>query len=317
MASFLDVLNEVVDILNESSKLFLKNKKLMFSILVFHLLHNGLVYLLSVFAIRPEITNLIQESRLIPMMDPTTPEYFVHLIRVFDDFSKFAVSSCIFATVSSIINFLSVQVIVHTSALTHKDDNVKIKDLSVLILKSWKGPLLTSFYIVLFSFGYCYLLLIVYFPLFWSSHSLADLADKSAALFVLFAVFESSLGIVWYLSLVISILEETYGIQVLGKAAKIVKGMKPKLFLLNLFFVLLSFGFIQTVRWIDLKRSFAVTLPTGLVLVSSIFAVRTFQLVTYTLAYFQCMGLQGKDVESLRDVEYTKLPSTTLMGALP
>ncbi|CAN6859303.1 unnamed protein product [Brassica oleracea] len=305
MASFLNVLKEVMCILHESGKLFLKNKKLMFSVLVFPLFLNGLVYLFNVFAIKPEITNLIQESSLIPMMDPSTPEYLAHLMKVFQDFQQFVVSSYIFAAVSSIINLLSVLVIVHASALTHKT------------LKSWKGPLVTSFYIVLFSLGYWFLFVIVLFPLLLLSTKFDYLAAKSGALFVLFSVFESYLAIVWYLSLVISILEETYGIQALGKAAKIVKGMKPKLFLLNLFFGLVSFGLVQIVKRVDLNRSFAVILTTGLVFVSSIAAVRMFQIVSYTITYFQCKGLQGKDAESLRDVEYTKLSSTTLIGALP
>ncbi|CAF2156984.1 unnamed protein product [Brassica napus] len=290
----------------------------MFSVLVFPLFLNGLVYLFNVFAIKPEITNLIQESSLIPLMDPSTPEYLAHLMKVFQDFQQFVVSSYIFAAVSSVINLLStLVVIVHASALTHKEENVKLKDFPTLTLKSWKGPLVTSFYIVLFSLGYWFLFFIVLFPLLLLSTKLDYLAAKSGALFVLFSVFESYLAIVWYLSLVISILEETYGIQALGKAAKIVKGMKPKLFLLNLFFGLVSFGLVQIVRRVDLNSSFAVILTIGLVLVSSVAAVRMFQLVTYTITYFQCKGLQGKDVESLRDVEYMKLSSTTLIGALP
>ncbi|KAJ4888998.1 hypothetical protein Rs2_28746 [Raphanus sativus] len=317
MASFLNVLREVVGILNESRKLFLKNKKLMFCVLVFPIFLNGVVYLFNVYAIKPEITSLIQESSLLPMMDPSTPEYLAHLMKVFEDFRQFVVYSYIFAAVCSIFNLLSVIIIVHASALTYKEDNVKIKEFPALPLKSLKGPLVTYFYIALFTLGYWFIFLIILFPLLLLSTNFGSLAAKSGALFVLFSVFESYLAIVWYLSLVISILEETYGIEALGKAAKIVKGMKPKLFILNLFFGLLSFGFAQIVRRVDLKRSLAVTLTTGLVLMSLIAAVRMFQLVTYTVAYFQCKSLQGKDVESLRDVEYTKLTSTALIGALP
>lgn len=315
--SFLNVLMEVVGILNESRKLFLKNKKLMFSVLVFPLLLTCLVYLLNAFAIKPEITNLILESSLLPMTNPNTPEYAAHLMRVFADYRQFVGSSYIFLVVSSIISLLCTLVIVHASALTLKDDNVEFKDFPVLTLKSWKGPLVTKFYISLFSLGYWFLFFITLFPLLLFSTKIESLAAKTRTLVILFAVFESYLAIVWYLSMVISILEETYGIQALGKAAKIVKGMKPKLFFLNLFFGLLSFGLTQILRLIDFRRGFAVTLTIGLVFVSSIFAVRMFQLVTYTVAYFQCKSLQGKDVESLRDVEYTKLPSTTLMDTLP
>ncbi|KAF3514400.1 hypothetical protein F2Q69_00004607 [Brassica cretica] len=118
--------------------------------------------------------------------------------------------------------------------------------------------------------------------------------------------------------MVISVLEETYGIQALGEAAKIVKGMKPKLFLLNIFYGLLIFGLAQIVALVSLavdrSQSFAVTLATGLYLAVSTFVVM-FLLMTYTVAYFQCKSPHGQDVERLRDLEYTTLPTTSLIGA--
>ncbi|XP_019092072.1 PREDICTED: uncharacterized protein LOC104747711 [Camelina sativa] len=315
--SFLNVVMEVASILNESRKLFLKNKNLMFSVLVFPLLLNCLVYLFNAIAINPEITNLILESNLLPMTDPSSPEFAIHLMRYFADFRQFVSSLYIFIAVSSIINLLSVLVMVHASALTHKDDSFKIKDFPVLTLKYWKGPLVTSFYIALFSLGYWFLFYIIIVSLVIFSTKLDTVAAKVRALWILFAVFESYLAIVWNLSMVISILEDTYGIQALGKAAKIVKGMKPKLFLLNLFFGLLSFGLFQILRLIDWSSSFPVILTTGLVFVSSVFVVRMFQLVTYTVTYFQCNQGIDAEAESLGDMEYTKLSSTTLVGGLP
>ncbi|WZZ43852.1 hypothetical protein YC2023_040111 [Brassica napus] len=256
-------------------------------------------------------------------MDPSSPEYMAQLMKVFADFRLFVVSSDIFNAVSFIINLLSVLVIVQASALTYKHENVKFKDFVVLILKSWKGPLVTSFYISLFSLGYCLFFVIILFPILLSSLSIASLFSLVAKVFVLlvlFLLFASYLAIVWYLSMVISVLEETYGIQALGEAAKIVKGMKPKLFLLNIFYGLLIFGLAQIVTLVSLvvdrSQSFVVTLAIGLVLVVSAF-VGMFLLMTYTVAYFQCKSPHGQDVESLRDVEYTTLPTTSLIGALP
>ncbi|CAH8359156.1 unnamed protein product [Eruca vesicaria subsp. sativa] len=321
--SVLNLLNEVVGMLNESRKLFVMNKKLMFAVLVFYILLNGLLYLFNVLTIAPEITNLTQDLNLLPTMDPSSPEYMAQLMKVFAEFRLFVVSSDIFSAVSFIIKLLSVVVIVHASALTYKHENIKFKDFVVLILKSWKGPLVTSFYISLFSLGYWLLFVIILFPILLSSlsiTSLLSLAAKVFVLLVLFALFASYLAIVWYLSLVISILEETYGMQALGEAAKIVKGMKPKLFLLNIFFGLLIFGVAQIVIpvsiVVDKSQSFAVNLATGFVLMVSTFVVM-FQLMTYTVAYFQCKSPHGQDVESLRDVEYTTLPTTSLVGALP
>ncbi|XP_019092728.1 PREDICTED: uncharacterized protein LOC104747714 [Camelina sativa] len=322
--AFLNVLKEVAGILNESRKLFLKNKTLMFSVLVFTLLLNCLVFLFNIFVIEPEIMNLMAESRLLPTTDPSTPEYAACIMRIFADVRQIVASSYILTAVSSIINIFSVIVMVHASALTLKDENIKIKDFTVMSLKSWKGPLVTYFYIALFSLGYWLLLYIILFPILLSStlsiSDMGSLAVKSGALFIIFAVFQSYLAIVWNLSMVISVLEESYGIQALGKAAKIVKGMKTKLFLLNIFFGLLAFGLAQSLQVIiNSRRSLSLTVTTGFILVCLVFVclafvVRMFQLVAYTIAYFQCKSSQGKDVESLTDVEYTRLSSTALMG---
>ncbi|KAF2579416.1 hypothetical protein F2Q68_00003787 [Brassica cretica] len=197
--SFWKLLKEVVGMLNESRKLFLKNKKLMFSVFVFYLLLNGLLYLFNVLTITPEITNLTQDLNLLPTMDPSSPEYMAQLMKVFADFRLFVVSSDIFNAVSFIINLLSVLVIVQASALTYKHENVKFKDFVVLILKSWKGPLVTSFYISLFSLGYCLFFVIILFPILLSSLSIASLFSLVAKVFVLlvlFLLFASYLAIV-------------------------------------------------------------------------------------------------------------------------
>ncbi|EFH62041.1 hypothetical protein ARALYDRAFT_899310 [Arabidopsis lyrata subsp. lyrata] len=274
---FLNVVMEGLGILHETRKLFLKNKKMsmMFSVLVFPFLLNCLVFLFN---------------------------------------QTFVGFSYIFMAVFPIINLYSDLVTVHASALTLKNENIKIKYFPVMTFKSWKGPLVTKFYIALFILGYGFLYAIIFCPLLVFSSKLFFLVAKSVPLLILLEVYESYLAIVWNLSMVISILEETYGIKALRKAAKIAKGMKPKIFLLNLSFHLLTFGLGQILQLINWRRSFSVTLATGLVFVCLDFALRMFQLVTYTVVYFQCKSLQSKDVESLGDVEYTKLSSNTVMG---
>ncbi|CAA7022194.1 unnamed protein product [Microthlaspi erraticum] len=289
--SFSDVLKDVAGMLNESRKLSLKNKKLMFSVLRLPLLLNGLVYLFNVFIDKPETRKLINESSLFPTADPSSPEFILR---------DLVVSACISMTVWSvpfIIDLVSVIVTVHAAALAHKDDNIKIKHPSVLTLKSLKRTLVTSFYItlansLLFS-------VIIVLPFLWFSpnfhSSLVVTPGARWKLFVVFKcylVFQWYVGVVWHLSMVITILEETCGIQALGKAKKIVKGMRPKLFLLNVFFGLLSYGLAKIARQIDSGGLFM-----GLVLESSIFAVRMFQFATYTVAYSQRnKRFQGKDV---------------------
>ncbi|XP_010467699.1 PREDICTED: uncharacterized protein LOC104747715 [Camelina sativa] len=276
---FLMVVMEVAGTLNESRKHFLKDKKLMFLILACPLLVNCLSY-------------LIFESSFLPLTDPSTPEYATHLIRYLAYLPHFVRSLYIFIAVSAIINLLSVLVMVHASALTHGDDSFKIRDFPILTLQYWKGSPVTNFYSALFSLANWFLFFIIIFPLVIFSTKLDCMAAKSPALGVLFAVLKSYSNYVWDLSMFI-------WFHALGNAAKSVKVMKPKLFLFNLFIGLLSFGLVKIFRLIDWSSSFPVTLTYSFVLVSSVFLVRLFQLVTYTVTYFQCKSLQDKDAELL------------------
>ncbi|CAA7022195.1 unnamed protein product [Microthlaspi erraticum] len=217
--SFSDVLKDVSGMLNESRKLSLKNKKLMFSVLVFPLLLNGLVYLYNVFPTKPERSTP-------PQLD---------------------VSSCISMivwTIPFITDLVSVLLIVHASAHAHKRENINIKHIPVLTLKSLKRPLITSLYIDLVLVGFSFLFVIIFSPLFLYSPSFKSLFAKPGPFRFLLLPIPSYLGIVWDLSMVISILEETHGIHALGKARKIAKGMRPKTLPLEHILPLTVLGFI-------------------------------------------------------------------------
>ncbi|EOA31140.1 hypothetical protein CARUB_v10014302mg [Capsella rubella] len=276
---FLNVIMEVTGTLNDQScKLMLKAKKLMFSVLAFPLLFNCLSYL------------IFESKFFLPLTDPSTPEDATHLIRYLIYLPRFFSSLYIFIAVSAIFNLLSVLVMVHASALIHKDDSFKIKDFPILTLKYWKGPLETNFYISLLSLGYWFLFFIILFPLVIFSTKLDAVAAKYPTLGILFAVLKSYSNFIWYFSMGI-------WLHAFGKAAENVKGMNPKLFLLNLFTGLVSYGLVNILRLIEWSSSFPVTLTYCLVLVSSVFLVRMFQLMTYTVTYFQCKSLQGKDAD--------------------
>ena len=70
-------------------------------------------------------------------------------------------------------------------------------------------------------------------------------------------IFYLHLSVVWTLAIVVSVIEEKSGIQALGRAARLVKGMKLKGFLLKLLFGTLYYVALKVLRMVDKQYSTA------------------------------------------------------------
>lgn len=133
---------------------------------------------------------------------------------------------------------------------------------------------------------------------------------------ILACIFYLYLIVPWILSIVVSVVEERcYGLEALGKGAALVKGKRLQGFLLNVFFNLVFFIAFHGYKMILRKHPS----PTAslMVLTSVISLVKIFQMVAYTVFYFQCKELHGEEIELPGSVHYTKLPITQLANDMP
>ncbi|XP_031285020.1 uncharacterized protein LOC116143726 [Pistacia vera] len=144
--------------------------------------------------------------------------------------------------------------------------------------------------------------------------------QSSFALKVLFillsvsaAAFYGYLAVAWTLALVVSVLEESYGIDPSAKAAKIVKGMEMHGFLVNLVMTMLSFIVLQGFNFLKFKDFAAVEVIIGLLIWNSHWLVKMFGLMAYTVLYYRCKKTHGDEVELQGDLEYCKIPNFPLI----
>ena len=204
----------------------------------------------------------------------------------------------------------------YASALIHGGKKISIKDFVSRTIRSLKRPLVTCFYITLFVFGYLCLCLATLFPLLLIlGGGQVTSSVSSILLSISAAVFYTYLSVVWNLALVISVIEEQFGIEALGKAAQIVKGMKLQALILNLLLTILSSILLQCFRLTKLKQPEATRIVISLLVVSSIWMVRMFGYTAYTVLYYRCKKTHGEEVELQdADTEYTKIPTAPLIN---
>ncbi|XP_007014001.2 PREDICTED: uncharacterized protein LOC18589112 [Theobroma cacao] len=314
MENFIPLIFDLLTLLADTYKIYLKNGRLMGFIAALVISLHTVLYLLNVFSVKSLITDLIaKQSHLIPTT-PGTPEFTNLLIGTQKDIKIYAGVEWIFLLIIAVASLFLAISTTHASALIHGGKKISIKDLVLRAVRSLKRPFVTCFYITLFGLGYIFLCLVTLLPLVLILGSEVTSSVFAIPLFISAMVFYSYLSVVWNLSLVISVLEETFGIEALGKAAQIVKGMKLQGFILNLLLTILPLLLSQCLRLITLKQSEAIRVVITLLLLNSIWLARMFGHTAYTVLYYQCKKTHGEEVELQADMEYTKIPTAPLIN---
>jgi hypothetical protein len=303
-----------VGILKESNKIFLKNVKLMAFITLIILSLHSLLFLSYTFSIKPLINDFIINATFLQITTPGTSEFAKLLIAVKKDVKLFVGLEWIFILATSITSLFSASITILAAGVTHIGEDISIKDLLLRIVKSWKRPFVTWFYITLLDLGFGFLTwaTLSSFMLFFEG-PFTSLPPYFWVILSLAMVFKSYLAVVWNLALVVSVLEERRGIDALGRAGKLVKGLKLRGFFLNILFALLSLlvavpGFMLT----NGKQSTALRVAIVLLFFNCLLVVITmFAMMAFTVFYYECKKNQGDEIESKESFEYTKIANTT------
>lgn len=290
-------------ILGESLKNFLKHGKLMASITLLILSLRSLLFLANTFSIKPLLKDLITNATFLQLTTPGTSEFAKLVTAVLQDLQVFAGLEWIFIVTIYVTSLFCAATTVLASGVTHRGIDISIKELLLRVVKSWKRPFITWFYIALFELGYGFLTWATLIPLvlIFPDH----VTFSAIIIFILAAVFLSYLAVVWNLAFVVSVLEEKCGIDALGRAAELVKGLKLCGFFLNIVFGILSLVLIPGFRLVNSKQLTTIRLSIVLLSVNCSWLIRMFALMAFTVFYYECKNNQGeKEIGSL---EYTKL----------
>jgi hypothetical protein len=206
-------------------------------------------------------------------------------------------------------------VTVLASAFTYGEKYISIVKVLKETIKSFKRPLITGFYVTLFVTGYIFLFLMTLLPIVYVVDGPVWLSSAILYLCMLLAlVFLTYLSVIWTLAFVLSVLEEKYGMEALGKAAKILKGMKLKGFVLNLVFTILAVVLLGVINLAMSKQSIWVQVSLGLITVVFSSLVRMIQLIAFTVLYHKCKKILGEEVQLHGSKDYATVASMPLIN---
>ncbi|XP_042495889.1 uncharacterized protein LOC122074958 [Macadamia integrifolia] len=197
----------------------------------------------------------------------------------------------VFSVIFCVISLFGMAATINSSSATYQGNFIRFRELLLMIQATWKRLIITGLYFLLITIAYVFLCLMMLeaFILITSVGATVawiSIVGISATLLYLYP------ATVFMLGLVISILEDCYGMKALGKARELIKGRKVQGFVLMLFLELLStpISFLLILLTVDDDDDLgAMTqIAFGSVFTFLFCIVRLFAFVVYTLFYYEC-----------------------------
>ncbi|XP_021657050.2 uncharacterized protein LOC110647494 [Hevea brasiliensis] len=304
-----------VGILRETHKIFSKNGRLMAYIALLTLLIKSTLFLSNFFSIKPVITDFLFEHNLLRITTPENPEFTNILTHIRKDIKIIFGVEIIYIILDSVAFLLSGTATILVAVITHggKKDDLSLKDVLLRTARSWTRPLITWLYIFLFCLVYIFLFMAVLSLVLLTVHNnpatfafAANFIGVSAVFFYIY------LSVTWILAIIVSVAEQKRGLEALGKAAEIVKGMKLQGFLLNFAFSISSLILVLAIKMIPVAHSLALEIIIALVTINSAILVRMYWFSAFTVFYYRCKKTHGEQVEleGVSSDGYIVIPTT-------
>ncbi|XP_061994600.1 uncharacterized protein LOC133712506 [Rosa rugosa] len=300
-----------VGILREAPKLFLRNGKLMSSIAILMICLSSVLLLMNIISIKPSITDFIFKASFLTLTDKNSPEFADLITSLKIDLRLVVGLEGIFILAFSFTSLFFATSSILASGVTYCGKNLSVRELLSRVVKLLKRPFVTWFYLMLLHLGYCLFLTAFLVPLVVLFSPKFTLSGFSIIVLIVAVLFQAYLTVVWNLALIVSVLEEKWGIEALGKAEQLIKGSKLRGLFMNILFGAFSVAVVYGLKKIGNIAFSGSQIVIPLLLLNSMSLIRMFSLMAYTVLYYECKETHGEELEMQGGVEYTKVTAVT------
>ncbi|KAL5699372.1 hypothetical protein ACHQM5_030287 [Ranunculus cassubicifolius] len=303
---YVSELQGVIQILKETCKLLQRNK----TIFLFITLATTTVYTLLIFANIFSLISLLQNLSFAAVsllqMDPKAPEYLKQVFKIEEKTFLIILIEFLYFLLTVMFSLLSMVSTIYVSSMSYLGKDITLKELCLYIKQIWVRPMVTWFYSLLMSLGLLLLILPEYIFLVIERGSLIMLA-VGIILLLSVTILSFYLLLVWKVGMVTSVLEESCGLEALGKAERLISGKKLVGFIL-MFLLEVPFNVVY-LSIISTNSSRTIPIQFLVIFLAMIFQIwiNIWSMMTYTVYYFECKEIHGEQVGLQEEMGYTKV----------
>lgn len=277
-------------------------------------LHSFLL-LCNYFSIKPFLKDFVMEQTLLFLTSPGSSQHTNIVTAMTADLRIVLGLQWFFFLALSIAFLLSSATTILATAVTYGELDLSFKSLLLRVLKLWKRPIITWFYICIFYIGYVVFASFSVVPFTFQFGTPSHPTTFVYAIWIPAAVFYMYLAVDLNLSIVISVLEEKSGFEAFGKASQLSKGMKVQGFLLNLVFEVLVLIVYKCWDMMKEKSGINYFLLMSLLSLNIGWLIKMASSMAFAVFYHVCKQALGEEIELQRNFEYTKVSNQPLIGA--
>lgn len=263
----------IFGILRESFKTIKRNGKLLAPVLVLVFLLFSHLEFAQTYLLEPVAKDFSSQLAKHPnlMQNLGNNLHQTDYADAINDLREVLMGKLFILTLSSIISLVFLVATVSSSSEAYVAKVLDLKEMILKIKKSWKKPILTSFYMIFITLGSI-------FALTFSFGIISILAADSSWAYLFYGVISISILVLgfyfsalWMMSLVVSVLEDVGGLNAITRARELMKGKKVQASLIIVLFAVI-YGFAHlltdavTSYTLDKWSRLAISIPftTGL-----------------------------------------------------
>ncbi|XP_010264907.1 PREDICTED: uncharacterized protein LOC104602788 [Nelumbo nucifera] len=229
-----------------------------------------------------------------------SPRYNVILDRLSSEWTTYWLFKAAYFVFVLIFSLLSTSAVVYTVACVYTAKEITFRKIMSVVPKVWKRLMVTFLWNFIIVFAYNVVALLIFIL---TSIAVGPGAARTVVLLVFLAVYLVGLvyiTVVWHLASVVSVLEDSYGIQAMIKSKALIKGKmwvaSAFILLFNLAYLLIQIVFEKLVvhGW---SMGVASRVGYGIVCVMLLFFLDLLGLVVQTVIYFVCKSYHHENID--------------------
>ncbi|XP_010270454.1 PREDICTED: uncharacterized protein LOC104606785 [Nelumbo nucifera] len=287
----------IVGIFKESIKIILSWREIFIKITLALILPLAFIFLAHIQVTEFFFANITNNQDSLDNTPEDSPTYNTILDRLSSEWTAFWLFKAVYLLAVLIFSLLSTSAVVYTVACIYTAKEITFKKVMSVVPKVWKRLMVTFLwnFIIVFAYNIVAVLIILIFLILFGSATMIIFV-----LLVLYSVGLVYITVVWHLASVVSVLEDSYGMQAMVKSKDLIKG---KTQVASAIFLVLNFGFAAIHSAFEklVVHGFSLGIGDrvvfGIICCMFLFVMMLLALVVQTVIYFVCKSYHHENID--------------------
>ncbi|XP_027148285.1 uncharacterized protein LOC113748894 [Coffea eugenioides] len=258
------------------------------------------IYLAHIQISQSLFTNIVRDESILDRIPRGTPTYDKISDILSSEWTVFFLFKIGYFIFFLVLALLSTSAVVYTIACIYTAKDIAFKKVMSVVPKVWKRLIVTFLWNFVIIFGYNIVAILVFFVFMTL---IPPGVFSGAVLFILFMVYLVGfvyISVIWHLASVVSVLEESYGLNAMIKSQDLIKGKAGISMVIFVIYNFCFFGIQLAFEWFVVLGNgggLVLRIGYGMLCLALLSMLILFGLIVQTIIYFICKSYHHENID--------------------